>query len=791
MGFFDIFRRGESESVIMYKPSSKEELKALVRDNNIRLSQIDISAVDDLEGLFKNSKREDFSGIEKWDVGHVKKFGYMFSNCEHFNADISKWDTHSATSMTHMFVGCRDFDRDLSHWDVSGLKGRYKASYIKNMFAFADKMNLRMEKLYAEYSVKLGSEKVFSVMPFPAPKTVDKMIFFGRHSSDLHNVVEHTEDLSTIDVSAVTSLNNLFKNSTRKIFTGIKNWSLESVKTAKNFLYGAKNFKDEQLPDMPEVEIADNLVRDTEYNQAIPKLDKAVSIEGAFSDIDNFETEKLAEAVADNKSLKYTENAFNKADLQAFANEVNKLREKGLKNNPLQFEYMNCLSKNLIHYGSNIFGGRSDLTSYFHRIDDVIKSAVTNLYDSKDKSFETSSIKECLSNLRKHFQDFHINSNDISFNDKNEWQKEYSENDFDSEYVYITIPREFVKYFDLNINCKYYGMIKAPLGELKKDSDNNFYNTFIIHKADLTDLKNKNLPYSDGEFKLKNFISEISVADFMFMNCLFDLKEEALERLNNSDLDFIQKSNCEKLIKVIDSYKTNNNSLTSLDVLESCSLSPYGISPVDISDTLTNNVNSKFKIDDKTFTNSELHNIEKKGYQLCKELYKNCSYNPYYEKDKYISHQEKIKNKFLNEFKVIVDLAKHYNINDLGSLKEEINNDHRYSSSSFICRLTDKLYSYVTYSQEVDKTVDFCNKLFDYFECLKIDKNISLDSSELKNIVNEIANLHFVDREEAKVNHSFNFNKSDNLMVDNTYKLDDIQNESQNNSDNEEISVHR
>lgn len=529
MGFFDIFRRGESESVIMYKPSSKEELKALVRDNNIRLSQIDISAVDDLEGLFKNSKREDFSGIENWDVGHVKKFGYMFSNCEHFNTDISKWDTHSATSMTHMFVGCRDFDRDLSHWDVSGLKGRYKASYIKNMFAFADKMNLRMENLYAEYSVKLGSEKVFSVMPFPVPKTVDKMIFFGRHSSDLHNVVERTEDLSSIDVSAVTSLNNLFKNSTRKIFTGIKNWSLESVKTAKNFLYGAKNFKDDQLPDMPEVEIADNIARDTEYNQAVPKLDKAVSIEGAFSDIDNYQAENFAESLQDNLKLKYADNSFNKMDLEAFRNAVKRVSDKS-NNRTLDNEYVKRYTK-----------GLSDLSD---KLDTVFNELITSFKNNIDKEEKSSS------NVASASGDPLLNSFDNKLSEiEREFIKKYDPN---KEYSFIALGSEkanklhsvkFVNPCDKWKNNR----VDSALCSLNKTKNyvEKDFNTYILKKSDLTEYQNQYANYFEI-YKNKDLTQEFSLKNFIYMSFydrLNDYIENNLESTNQDNKNIAEKMN--------------------------------------------------------------------------------------------------------------------------------------------------------------------------------------------------------------------------------------------------------
>ncbi|WP_366535041.1 BspA family leucine-rich repeat surface protein, partial [Campylobacter jejuni] len=61
-----------------YFPETKEELKALVEDESIYLGDIDTSKITDMSELFLYSKREDFSGIEKWDVSSVRNMSYMF-----------------------------------------------------------------------------------------------------------------------------------------------------------------------------------------------------------------------------------------------------------------------------------------------------------------------------------------------------------------------------------------------------------------------------------------------------------------------------------------------------------------------------------------------------------------------------------------------------------------------------------------------------------------------------------------------------------------------------------------
>ncbi|EOH7710691.1 BspA family leucine-rich repeat surface protein, partial [Campylobacter coli] len=70
-----------------YTPKTKEELKALVKDESIYLGDIDTSEITDMSYLFANSTRKDFSGIEKWNTSKVITMAHMFSLCRFFNQD--------------------------------------------------------------------------------------------------------------------------------------------------------------------------------------------------------------------------------------------------------------------------------------------------------------------------------------------------------------------------------------------------------------------------------------------------------------------------------------------------------------------------------------------------------------------------------------------------------------------------------------------------------------------------------------------------------------------------------
>ena len=88
----------------------------------INLAKIDTSEVTSMKRLFANSKRtkDEFSGIEKWNVSKVTTFADMFESAEHFNSNISEWNVSKATNFTEMFWNAKSFNQPIgAHWDTS------------------------------------------------------------------------------------------------------------------------------------------------------------------------------------------------------------------------------------------------------------------------------------------------------------------------------------------------------------------------------------------------------------------------------------------------------------------------------------------------------------------------------------------------------------------------------------------------------------------------------------------------------------------------------------------------
>ena len=149
---------------LKYFPKDKAELLKLVKNEKIKLDEIDVSKITDMSYLFcqaiddlsiarnylpecGNAVRKDYKGIEKWDtskvedmsfmfwfnekfnesigswnVGRVKNMDRMFASATSFNQPLDKWNVSNVEDMSRMFAGAKSFNQDLSSWDVRNVK---------------------------------------------------------------------------------------------------------------------------------------------------------------------------------------------------------------------------------------------------------------------------------------------------------------------------------------------------------------------------------------------------------------------------------------------------------------------------------------------------------------------------------------------------------------------------------------------------------------------------------------------------------------------------------------------
>ena len=170
-----------------YYPKNKLELKKLVEDEDIYLGNIDTSVITDMSELFQFIYREDFSGIESWDVSNVKNMSGMFYEVWNFNSDLSNWNINDKISIDDLCL----------------------ENYPKNFTIPKDEN---------------GKYK---------PKKALALYYLVRNE----NIA-----LKDIDTGEITDMSWLFANSERKDFSDIESWDVSNVKNMSCMFYEAKNF---------------------------------------------------------------------------------------------------------------------------------------------------------------------------------------------------------------------------------------------------------------------------------------------------------------------------------------------------------------------------------------------------------------------------------------------------------------------------------------------------------------------------------------------------------------------
>lgn len=283
-----------------YKPTTSEELQSLTQDLSVNLGDIDTSAITDMSYLFYESKRQDFSGIEKWDTSSVTDMSGMFEKAEHFNADISKWNVSNLTLMDSMFYKAESFNQSLDSWNVSNILEIDENSHI-----FDDSpLEFNAPKWYSNLVSVDESLRMF-----------DKLIDNNELSKIRKNVLRNSDgkykpldksqlqallqdssvNLGDIDTSAIEDMSQLFYFKSYKIkrkdFSGIEKWNVSSVKTMNGMFYEVEKFN-VNINDwnVSNVEDMSFMFGFTEFNQPLDKwnVSNVEDMSGMFQFNSNF-----------------------------------------------------------------------------------------------------------------------------------------------------------------------------------------------------------------------------------------------------------------------------------------------------------------------------------------------------------------------------------------------------------------------------------------------------------------------------------------------------------------------
>ena len=222
----------------MYHPKYKEELKKLCDDESIYLGDIDTSKITDMSGLFKDSERKDFSGIENWDVSAVEDMQSMFWCAKSFNQDISGWDVSNVENMSFMFSYAKAFNQPIGDWDVSSVTD------MSGMFAGTEAFNQ-----------PIGDWDVSNV---------------GYMQSMFAGVRSFNQPIGDWDVSNVRDMGYMFYNAAA-FNQPIEGWDVSNIVNMGHMFENAVSFKQE-LPLYWPVNLSDVAIRMSRENYDLMRV---------------------------------------------------------------------------------------------------------------------------------------------------------------------------------------------------------------------------------------------------------------------------------------------------------------------------------------------------------------------------------------------------------------------------------------------------------------------------------------------------------------------------------------
>ena len=119
-----------------WKTNLVSKMSNLFKDQttfNEDISNWDVSNVTAMNGMFRDADWFN-QPLNNWDVSNVISLAYMFYANSSFNQPLNSWNTSKVVSLQYMFMSTQ-FDQDISNWDVS------KVSRLQGVFQNATYFN--------------------------------------------------------------------------------------------------------------------------------------------------------------------------------------------------------------------------------------------------------------------------------------------------------------------------------------------------------------------------------------------------------------------------------------------------------------------------------------------------------------------------------------------------------------------------------------------------------------------------------------------------------------------------
>jgi gliding motility-associated-like protein len=182
---------------------------------NNDISHWDVSNVENMIGMFSSATAFNNGGAPlTWSTntgtGMVTDMRSMFSGASSFNQDISAWDVSSVTDMSNMFFRATSFNQDIGTWDVSS---------VTNMYQMFREAGFSNGGAPLTWSTNTGTGNVTDMgRMFYENSSFNADISTWDVSSVLdmswmfYDATGFNQDISTWDVSSVTDMSWMFRS---------------------------------------------------------------------------------------------------------------------------------------------------------------------------------------------------------------------------------------------------------------------------------------------------------------------------------------------------------------------------------------------------------------------------------------------------------------------------------------------------------------------------------------------------------------------------------------------------
>ena len=166
--------------------------------------------VTNMQSLF-SSKSTFNKDISAWDVSNVTSMHQMFQQALVFNQPLGSWDTANVNTFRRMFNNAKKFNQPIGTWNVSAAGSAapayYSARAFEEMFYYALNFNQSIADWERTKGQPLPSNTAIIAT---STSTVGNVPHMG---SMFNNATNFNQPIDNWDVSAVTTMQNMFRGS--------------------------------------------------------------------------------------------------------------------------------------------------------------------------------------------------------------------------------------------------------------------------------------------------------------------------------------------------------------------------------------------------------------------------------------------------------------------------------------------------------------------------------------------------------------------------------------------------